>query len=88
MIKPRFERIEGGRESRDIRRTWKEVVVKLDADKLESFGMTADDIYGIIKNSSINIPSGTLKEGDKEFVVRVMGEIDSVSQVEKYNYKK
>ncbi len=82
MIKPRFERIEGVGKVEIFGGLEKEVAVKLDADKLESFGMTADDIYGIIKNSSINIPSGTLKEGDKEFVVRVMGEIDSLAQVE------
>ena len=82
MVKPRLERMDGVGKVEIFGGLEKEVAVKLDADKLESYGMTADDVYTIIKNSSINIPSGTLKEGDKEFVVRVMGEIDSVSQVQ------
>ncbi len=81
VVKPRFERIEGAGEIRVRGGLEREVLIELDPDRLEGYGLNVTDIYNKIRSASINLPAGTLREGDKEFLVRVFGEVQTLEDV-------
>lgn len=81
IVQPRFERIDGSGEIRILGGLEKEVLVEVNPDKLEGYGLNISDIYSTLKGASLNFPSGYVREGDKEFLVRVLGEIETLEDV-------
>lgn len=81
VVKPRFERIEGVGEINVRGGFEKEILIEIDPDKLEGYGLNITDVYNLVKAASINFPAGYIREGDKEFLVRVFGEAETLEQV-------
>lgn len=81
VVKPRFERIEGAGEIRVRGGLEREILIEIDPDLLEGYGLNILDVYSKIRSASINLPAGTLREGDKEFLVRVFGEVQTLEDV-------
>ncbi len=81
VVKPRFERISGVGEISIRGGFEKEILIEIDPDKLEGYNLNITDIYNVVKNSSLNFPAGYIREGDKEFLVRVLGEAETLEQV-------
>ena len=82
FIKPRLKRNKGIGEILVIGGATREIKVALDPYKLKSFGLSPSEIYNIIKSSESIVPSGFIKDGGKEFLVRVIGEIKTIDQIE------
>jgi hydrophobe/amphiphile efflux-1 (HAE1) family protein len=53
--------------------------VETDLDKLDHFNLTNDDVLNALKQEHIEIPSGLLDTGDKEWNIRSMGEARTVA---------
>ena len=81
VVKPRFERIAGVGEINIRGGFEKEILIEIDPDKLEGYGLNITDVYNVIKNASINFPAGYIREGDKEFLVRVFGEAETLEEI-------
>ncbi len=81
-IKTRLERLEGvasvsvsgGRE--------REIGVKLDMTKLQGYGITPDSVTGALAAQNLNSPGGSVDQAGYEYLVRTMGEFQSVKDVE------
>jgi hydrophobic/amphiphilic exporter-1 (mainly G- bacteria), HAE1 family len=81
-IKPRFQQILGVGNVEVYGGFEKEVKVEVDPNKIESYGMNIDDLYDIIGQSSTNIPAGTVDEGEKRYLIKVMSELKTVEEVQ------
>lgn len=81
-IKPRLERIKGVGKVEVSGGLEKQVLIEIDPNKLENYNMDINNIVSVLRASNINIPGGTIYEGDKEMLIRVMGEIKTLEQVE------
>ena len=82
FIKPRLKRNKGIGEVKIIGGATREIRIKLDPYKLKSFGFSASEIYTSMKASNTVVPSGFIKDGGKEFLVRVLGEIKTIDEIE------
>jgi len=81
-IKPRLERIKGVGKVEVNGGLEKQILIEIDPNKLENYDMDINNIVNVLRASNINIPGGTIYEGDKEMLIRVMGEIETLEQVE------
>lgn len=81
-IKPRLERIKGVGKVEISGGLEKQILIEIDPNKLENYNMDVNNIVNVLRASNINIPGGTIYEGDKEMLIRVMGEIKTLEQVE------
>ncbi len=59
----------------------REIQVRIDAEKLEAFAVSIPGIIGAIESENINIPAGSLKQGETEYYIRVPGRFSSVGEI-------
>jgi len=60
----------------------REIHVNLDLNKLISHGINILDVPTALKNSNLNYPAGSVKEEFYEFLVRTMGEYQTLKDIE------
>ena len=58
-----------------------EIDIETDINKLHLMGLTLDDVKNAIKLRNMNLPSGSLKYQDEEYIVRTTGEFDNIRQI-------
>src|SRR5262245_13153156 len=61
------------------RKQWQ---VLVDADALLKFGVTLEDVEHALENSNTNATGGYLDEGGSEFLVRSLGRVNSINELE------
>lgn len=59
----------------------REILIECDRDKLEAYGITLDEISGMIKSRNISFPAGTVKEGMSEFIATTTGEYNNTEEI-------
>lgn len=82
LLEQRLKRIKGVGAVDVLGGLTREIRVEIDPYRLEAFGLTPVELNGIIEKSNTIIPSGFVKEGGKEFLLRVLGEVKTLEQVE------
>lgn len=80
-IKPRLEKIEGVGEITITGGLEEEILVEINPETLNAHHININTIKELIKISNINIPSGVVKYGDKEYTLRINGELESLDDV-------
>lgn len=80
-IKPSLEKVTGVAQVNISGGLEEEIRVEVDPTKLATYSLNIMTVKNILAASNINVPLGSLKEGDKEFVVKVRGEIETVEEV-------
>ncbi|MGL5460385.1 MAG: efflux RND transporter permease subunit [Cetobacterium sp.] len=81
VVIPRLERIEGVGSVSIFGGLEKEIRVTIDPEKLEAYNFSVTDLYSTLKSSSLNFPSGYIREGDKEYLVKVSGEAKTLEDI-------
>lgn len=81
IVKPRFERVDGVAAVNVSGGRVREIRVEVDQDRLRALGLSVLQIEDILRRENLNIPSGRIKQGDEEFLVRVMGQFRSVDEI-------
>ncbi|MBI4882226.1 MAG: efflux RND transporter permease subunit [Planctomycetes bacterium] len=66
-------KVRGGLES--------EIRVRLDGDKITSLGLDISEVDRRLKIENVNLASGTLVEGDTEYLVRTLNQFKSLDEV-------
>jgi multidrug efflux pump subunit AcrB len=56
----------------------RQVMVDLDPDALHAFGMAASDVSAVVGQQNLTLPSGTLREGDRELPVEINASPETV----------
>lgn len=80
-VKPRLERIKGVSQIIIAGGYEREILIEVDPDKLEGYGLNISDLYTTVENASLNFPAGYIREGDKEYLVRVLGEAETLEDI-------
>jgi hydrophobic/amphiphilic exporter-1 (mainly G- bacteria), HAE1 family len=52
----------------------REILVSVDKSALEGYGLTITDVVLALQATNLNLPSGSIKEGPREYAVRAVGE--------------
>ncbi|MCP4481203.1 MAG: efflux RND transporter permease subunit [bacterium] len=66
-------------------RGWKneEIWIEADPNKLSSYEISLAQIIAAVAGKNINMPGGKFAEGNKEILIRTVGEIDTVDEFKK-----
>jgi HAE1 family hydrophobic/amphiphilic exporter-1 len=60
----------------------REIQVSVDKDRLQAYGLTITDVVSAIFRANANIPTGHITEGARDYDARLIGEFQSVQQLE------
>ena len=53
----------------------RQIRIEVDAEKLKSYGIGVDQVLNTLRTENIQVPSGSLKEGNSELVVEIQAKI-------------
>lgn len=80
-IGPALERIEGVA-SVSIDGGYENYIsVKVDTGKLSNYGLTIDQLANTLAAENLNLPAGSVNKGNKELLLRTVGEFQSVNDI-------
>ncbi|MGQ9824896.1 MAG: efflux RND transporter permease subunit [Desulfotomaculales bacterium] len=82
-IKPRLERVGGVASVWTAGENEREIQVLADPVRLEGYGLTLNILAGVLAGENANIPGGSVREGKKDWLVRVAGEFKSLDEIRK-----
>jgi len=80
-VQPQLSRIPGVAQVSMIGGDEREIRINLDAQKLRSYGLSILQVTQAIKTSNIDFPTGKVKDGATQYVVRVAGKLTSVDEL-------
>ncbi|GAW29482.1 efflux RND transporter permease subunit [Carboxydocella sp. ULO1] len=80
-IQPRLERLEGVASVVTTGGYTREILVQLDSNKLQQYGLNSTQIAGILRQENLSLASGELTDGGKILFVRTLGEFRSIDQL-------
>ncbi len=81
VVKPRLERLPGAAWVIVTGGRAREVHVLVDPVKLDSFGLSLEQVAQALRAENIELSAGSLAEGKKEFVIRTTGEFRDLAQL-------
>jgi multidrug efflux pump subunit AcrB len=61
----------------------REIWVEVDPGRLESYELSLADVILSLRNKNLDIPGGRIGSGREEFLVRTMGEAETLEQIER-----
>ncbi len=79
-IKPRLESVSGVGAIDLIGGKEREILISLNPNLMESYQVAIGDIRGAVSGANLEIPGGRVDESNREYVVRVKGNLTSVDQ--------
>lgn len=80
-IQPRLERLEGVASVVTTGGFTREILVQLDSNKLQQYGLSSTAIAGVLRQENLSLASGELTDGGKILFVRTLGELKSIDQL-------
>lgn len=60
----------------------REIKVIVDADRLDAYGLSFNNVSDTLRAQNINVPGGSINVGDVRYLVRIPGEFENVSEIE------
>jgi HAE1 family hydrophobic/amphiphilic exporter-1 len=80
-IVPAIERVEGVASVSSFGGKDEEIVVELDQSKLDGYHLTLAQVQQILAAENISMPSGEVKKGSREMIVRTVGDFETLEDV-------
>jgi hydrophobic/amphiphilic exporter-1 (mainly G- bacteria), HAE1 family len=80
-IQPLLSRVPGVGQISIIGGDEREIGVNLDLQKLKAYGLSISQVTQTILASNLDFPTGSIKDSDKEFTVRLAGKLTSVEDL-------
>lgn len=59
----------------------REIQVNVDKNRLEAYGISIGQVSQALTAGNLNLPSGRIKEGGREYAIRAIGEFSSVDEI-------
>ncbi len=81
VIKDRLGRLRGVGAVRVAGGDVREILVAVDKDQMEAYGLSMSEIVQALTAANLNLPSGNVEEGRREYAVRAVGEFTSPQEV-------
>jgi hydrophobic/amphiphilic exporter-1 (mainly G- bacteria), HAE1 family len=82
IVKPRLERLEGIARATVSGGLEREILVSVDNEKLRANQLTLDQIVMSLRGENINLPAGTLREGNVDFLIRTLGRFKNIEDIQ------
>jgi len=82
-VKPRLEVIPGVGNVDIIGGFEREILVSLNPEKMEAYGISINDVHNGVAAANMEVPGGRIDESAREYMVRVMGRLTRVKDFEK-----
>ena len=83
VIKPTLERVPGVAAVTVSGGLVREIRIEVSQDRLRAEGLTAAHLEDALRQANLNVPSGRIREGDEEFLVRVVGQFATAEEIER-----
>ncbi|MFQ5605963.1 MAG: efflux RND transporter permease subunit [bacterium] len=83
IIKDRLARVAGVASINIVGGKEREILISVRRDRLRAYGLSILDVVGGVAAANLDIPGGHIKQGTKEYTVRLDGEFDEVEQIRK-----
>ncbi|WP_027340347.1 efflux RND transporter permease subunit [Halonatronum saccharophilum] len=80
-FKPSLERIAGVASVDVVGGLEREIQINVNQQRMNAYGLDLDTIAGAISQANLNLSGGSINEGDKEFLLKTVGEFQSVDQI-------
>ncbi len=80
-IQPRLAKLAGVGQITLVGGDEREIKVNVDAQKLHSYGLSLYQITQLIKSSNLDFPTGKVKHGDTQYIVRLAGKYQSIDEL-------
>lgn len=80
-IAPRLERIDGVASANALGGREEQVIITANPYKLSAYGLSAGQISQIVSGENSNHPGGYITQGDKQVLVRTLGQYKSVEEL-------
>lgn len=77
----RLERIEGVASVDISGGEEQEVKIEIDQEKLNGYNLSLNELMSAIRAENLNLPGGNVKKGEKEVLVRAIGEFESIDEI-------
>jgi HAE1 family hydrophobic/amphiphilic exporter-1 len=82
IIKPRLSQISGVAAVNVTGGDVREISVSVKKERLDAYGIGIQQLVGLLAGNNLNFPVGRIKEGNREYGIRVVGEFSSIQQIE------
>jgi HAE1 family hydrophobic/amphiphilic exporter-1 len=80
-LKPMVERINGVSKVEIFGGKEQEILVEIDPQKLENYNLGILDVKNILAQATTTIPGGQVREGEKQYFVKIEGELESAEEI-------
>ena len=81
VFQRRLEQIDGVAQAAVTGGLEREIHVDVDARRLESYGLTIEQIADVLARANASAPSGTIRQGRFRYNLRTLGELQQVEQI-------
>ncbi|HEX5727048.1 MAG TPA: efflux RND transporter permease subunit, partial [Longimicrobiaceae bacterium] len=81
VFKRRLEQIDGVAQAAVTGGVEREIQVEVDPSRLESFGLTIDDVSRALEAANASAPGGTIRRGRYRYALRTLGEFQAVAEI-------
>ena len=81
IVKPRLERLEGIAQASVGGGLEREILVSLNSEKIRSNRITLDQVVMSLRSENINLPAGTVRDGNIDLLVRTLGRFESIEDI-------
>lgn len=81
VFRRRLEQIDGVAEAGVTGGLEREIQVDVDRTRMESYGITLQQIEAALQGANASAPSGTIRRGRYRYALRTIGELQSVSEI-------
>lgn len=82
VVKPRLERVDGVAQVAVSGGSDPEVLISVDQTRLAANGIPWTQVSGALRGLNINLPSGRVTEKGQDYLVRSIGEVHSLKEIE------
>ena len=59
----------------------REIRINVDFEKLRGYGLSLSQIVGAVKSANIDLPTGNIKQGINQYIIRVAGKFTSMDEI-------
>jgi hydrophobic/amphiphilic exporter-1 (mainly G- bacteria), HAE1 family len=80
LLKQKLENAKGVGEVRIVGGAKREIHVLVDPDKLRAYNLTITDVFNALKAQNLELPGGSLKQGERDFTIRTTGRVADPAQ--------
>ncbi|HWK89306.1 MAG TPA: efflux RND transporter permease subunit [Longimicrobium sp.] len=81
VFKRRLEQIDGVAQAAVAGGVEREIHVEVDPERLESYGLTVQDVADALRNANAQAPGGTIRRGRYRYSLRTLGEFQDVAEI-------